>query len=662
MSHSISSISREGRPALFPYRELGSRSGSRSGSQKAHCDEDDIKLEQIRQEGSPIIDSQDISGPTGHQQGGARWVLPALILSLYLVAFLSALGHLFFFCHLDGRRVDVDTNIPQSFVAPISFAFALLFQTALRGCLHLSYSQHLWLIVRSSAHSVQDIDRLHRLRDNLFALLSFRDLSTSPLLFLLASLYWLTPIPVIFPSGAVVVTGRTFNEPASLSVPTFNSTFLGNGSNADVIRHSLVPNIPLTEDTLNRDIRAQNKLLNSATISLISDDIFSAPSTCGSNCTYKIEFDGPFAQCDKTVFNSTEDGNELLSKLFIQRGDADEPDLVFYNGMWFGSANGWAANKSTIFRFDTVSPFAYSVNSSNGTEFWQFEVTRQDFKYTRDTPEYGISTKFVDCVEDFWHPVNTSDVDLNAPFVASPENLDDLRAENLIVLIDSLVTPLTGSVICILDPPSGPTITLRNVTTPTGENLETAQARVQNCGVEFNSTNNLIQQTQFNTNREKQNSTVSDIQISEDMLNNALVNITLSAMNRLNQYSTRADVMQQVFQNVFDFENKLRLILPYFLTFGVALPFMVVGLVSLSKNGGPAPDEGFLGTIVGTAGSGKLGGAAERVFYGFGAREGVAERRLKDLRIQYGGLDGGNGRLRPAYGAEDEVQPLMRRP
>ena len=80
-------------------------------------------------------------------------------------------------------------------------------------------------------------------------LMNPRNLRISPTLFLLAAMYWLMPLPVIFPSGAIIVKGQLFSERGSTNVPTFDPAFLGNGSVADVQANTLAPNVPANNES-----------------------------------------------------------------------------------------------------------------------------------------------------------------------------------------------------------------------------------------------------------------------------------------------------------------------------------------------------------------------------------------------------------------------------
>ncbi|KAF2177220.1 hypothetical protein K469DRAFT_809876 [Zopfia rhizophila CBS 207.26] len=180
--------------------------------------------------------------------------------------------------------------------------------------------------------------------------------------------------------------------------------------------------------------------------------------------------------------------------------------------------------------------------------------------------------------------------------------------------------------------------------------METADGFVQTCKLELNSTDNSIKHTPFNINYQKQNSTVSDIQISKEFLNAALVDIALSAVEGLNFYSTSVNTTEEDFQNIFWFDNQLRLVLPYFLTFLLALPFVIIGMIRLWRNRDEAP-----------VGSEKLQSAAKDVCYTFGLSEMAAQERLKHLKLRYGEMNSESGKRRAWFETEKETRGLKRR-
>jgi hypothetical protein len=120
--------------------------------------------------------------------------------------------------------------------------------------------------------------------------------------------------------------------------------------------------------------------------------------------------------------------------------------------------------------------------------------------------------------------------------------------------------------------------------------------------------------------------------ITQDLLNDILANITLSAIS-LGVWSETTDVSQNLTSTVYHFAHPLNIALPYSLVFGLTLPFLVLGLWSLYANGVHAQDGGFFQLLVTTSGSERLRSAAARN----GCLGNVPEE-IKSLEVQFGEL------------------------
>lgn len=94
--------------------------------------------------------------------------------------------------------------------------------------------------------------------------------------------------------------------------------------------------------------------------------------------------------------------------------------------------------------------------------------------------------------------------------------------------------------------------------------------------------------------------------ITAETLNAYLFNMTSSIMVTYNLWNstTNATVSQSI--NVYKFSQPLSLVLPYFITLLVALPFVVAGFVALCGNGVSAMDGSFMQIVATTTGSAAL--------------------------------------------------------
>jgi hypothetical protein len=121
--------------------------------------------------------------------------------------------------------------------------------------------------------------------------------------------------------------------------------------------------------------------------------------------------------------------------------------------------------------------------------------------------------------------------------------------------------------------------------------------------------------------------------LDEDILNELLANITISALS-LNRYHDMVEGNVSHLYNVYRFERRLNLFLPYGLCLLVSILILVVGLLALRDNGTSAIDGGFLQILM-TAATGET--EIERAARGgdLGGEENVPER-LKRLKVRFG--------------------------
>lgn len=89
-------------------------------------------------------------------------------------------------------------------------------------------------------------------------------------------------------------------------------------------------------------------------------------------------------------------------------------------------------------------------------------------------------------------------------------------------------------------------------------------------------------------------------------MNDYLFNMTTSMMVTYNLWNTTVNATRLTTINVYNFSQPLSLVLPYFLTLLVALPFVVLGCLSLFNNGVSAMDGSFMQIIATSTGSATL--------------------------------------------------------
>lgn len=90
--------------------------------------------------------------------------------------------------------------------------------------------------------------------------------------------------------------------------------------------------------------------------------------------------------------------------------------------------------------------------------------------------------------------------------------------------------------------------------------------------------------------------------ITEDLLNDVLTNITLSALSLRTWWET-VPVTKMRYRSTYSFASPLNLILPYSICFAAATIFAVIAIWSLWQNSILAADDGFLQIMTATRGN-----------------------------------------------------------
>lgn len=153
--------------------------------------------------------------------------------------------------------------------------------------------------------------------------------------------------------------------------------------------------------------------------------------------------------------------------------------------------------------------------------------------------------------------------------------------------------------------------------------------------------------------------------VTEDMLNDLLKNITLTAITAYGHWNTTTNVTIDSIVAVYSLSSPLSIILPYGLSLLFAFPCIILGLWALQKNGVAAIDGGFIQLISTSMGSAAL--EREALNGCLGGPENISSR-LKNLKIRFGELKSGGsmdrhgdrGIRRAGFGTEDEILPLRK--
>lgn len=114
----------------------------------------------------------------------------------------------------------------------------------------------------------------------------------------------------------------------------------------------------------------------------------------------------------------------------------------------------------------------------------------------------------------------------------------------------------------------------------------------------------LIGDTRFKLERESTLAApVARFVITEELLNEALFNITMSAAFQFGTWTTSADTVITTSYNIYSFASPHQFLIPYILCLILSLPFLFLGISSLRYNGVSAMQSGYLQILMTTTGS-----------------------------------------------------------
>ncbi|KAI9730399.1 MAG: hypothetical protein M1834_005909 [Cirrosporium novae-zelandiae] len=566
------------------------------------------------------------------------WKIPSLIIGFYFLALAIGIAHLVLFHWLDGQKVT--QTIPQSYVAAISTAMVTAFRIFLVTSLVISFTQLVWQRLRGRPMKVLTIDSLFSITSNPFNFVYPDVLASAPLLCLCAAVCWCVPVAMIYPPGALTVEPRSFLQTVNMSVPTFDPTFRGNGTLADLERHALYK----FDDFMNYE-NPKIKLSRLGIQTIVSGNYQTSSSPCGQNCSYTLEVTGPGFKCEDRIYS---DLQSLVNDTVYGTYSYDITDGAIYLA---GENSSDSVNSDDMFyRFelqwrDTGVGQAQNLSCLLHEASYKMNVSYLDGVQTVAVKSHiGKVLDSTDIYNDFALLPNTTKeyesyefMVTNSTIGESGTNIADLfKRCNILAVKDTLVDGLSGLV---------------------GQNVMHSQPVYKT----------LIQESSLATAPLLSQSDPT-FNISAKTLQSLLLNITISMLT-LNQTHTPAAVQTTTFDNVFAFTHPLNLILPYFLCLAAALIFVIAGGIALLRNGVPASSNSFLQLLCTTRGSERLDKAAAGGC--LGGPDNVPEE-LGKLRVRFGELvqRDGDGMVqrdsegmvvrRAGFGTVDEVAPLKR--
>ncbi|KAJ8066050.1 hypothetical protein OCU04_005142 [Sclerotinia nivalis] len=268
---------------------------------------------------------------------GIGWKTPTIMISCYLLALATALLHLFLFIYISGKAAEgKDRVAPQTYISTASNLLANVFSFFLKTALTTSFVQYLWRLLRVQTMKVSTIDSLFGLKSNIFHMFTAATIRAAPVLCVLSIIMASMTIAVSFAPGAINVVSIQRTSYDSIVVPTFNASFMGNGSGVAANQYSLATLSPIFESangsvsgfTTSGSLSGKhsNLLSRLAFQTMITGQAFDQPSPCGENCSFVIEFEGPALECNSSSTN--------IASSHAGNATTDFPFFTIYSGNW----------------------------------------------------------------------------------------------------------------------------------------------------------------------------------------------------------------------------------------------------------------------------------------------------------------------------------------
>ncbi|KAE8380431.1 hypothetical protein BDV26DRAFT_279500 [Aspergillus bertholletiae] len=622
------------------------------------------------------IDSSDL--PRNEEQicqWGIGWKTTLILSGSFSLALALAITHAAVFSYLDGK-FENDLNIPsQTYVTASSTIVANIISFCIRVCLAAAFTQYFWHLVRVSPMRLETLEYLYTMRGSPISFFSLTVLQKGWLLAIITMVLWAVPVAMSFPSSSMTVTTTVRTHEASqIQVPGMNLSETWGGNTTAIKDDELAlfvsnnwrdQNDTDYEEVLRAEqltlygmgIQIKPVMYQLATETIVNGAPRTTSSPCGMNCSYEISFDGPYLSCDNTDV-------EKISPLYN------------VSSTWFYALESdWTVTPAANPRFNpTLKSFqiknaeVYNWVRNDSADAARFQYVSHVLTCNPRRAEYHVSQRFYNGQQS--STVTIGDVHDLAPmdkkFYFSKNNMtqtvvDTIRDRNIMALIMAMTKGISGNVAAMV-------LGVDSVEAISQEAAFSPQLMKDNL---------LVQSTRLfggfsDTWDGTLTASFSLFTINEEILNSMLANVTLSAINHFQLWPTSVNATRQDLRTQYVWSRPLNLLLPYFLSLGIALPLAALGYWSLRQNGVPATDNGFLQVAMTTRGNYRLDQLAMRGCLGGNHNESA---ELKNLEVQFGelvqqdssrlGMEPGNLGSLPTevrlagFAPKDEVAPLV---
>jgi hypothetical protein len=154
-------------------------------------------------------------------------------------AYFVAVTHFALYDHLHGKKVNAETSLPQAGVSAIALVLVNIFRLALLSSLGLAFTQILWHRIRRASLSLQDLDRLPRLKHDFSIVFHPGIFRVVPSLSMIALIGWTITAGMILPPGSIDIVRKSFDDKSEQRVQAFNSRSVGTGTFSSALDNML---------------------------------------------------------------------------------------------------------------------------------------------------------------------------------------------------------------------------------------------------------------------------------------------------------------------------------------------------------------------------------------------------------------------------------------
>ncbi|TGO16217.1 hypothetical protein BPAE_0512g00010 [Botrytis paeoniae] len=303
------------------------------------------------------------------------------IAKMYHLALTTAFAHLGLFLYLDGNTADgTNSEVPkQSYVSAASIILGNIFTLSLTGSVTIVFTQYLWYILRTTTLKVSTIESMFAMQANPLLLRDLNAWQKAPILVVLVVLVWLMNVAASFAPGALIVGPTTRYSRQVVEVPTFDSSFVGNGSGVDANKFSLDKFDINDYDTFFPVSTAgsySQPLQRLAASTMTAGKQSTMQSPCGANCSYTLNLEGPYLQCDSPniqygVLNTTSlswsDNFQSTGQNVTFETHDDGIDLLVWNAYQGFLFDPWVGGskeaRATASQMHIIAPSQFSIQT-----------------------------------------------------------------------------------------------------------------------------------------------------------------------------------------------------------------------------------------------------------------------------------------------------------